>query len=470
MAPKESTKQLRRGWPLTDAAAAPSKVLTVAQELMEGIFLPPPVSVGVTLDGSPTGLRITGDPAAARADFEELPDREFISATINATFPNEGNLTLQASFNFITPSLSVAVQNTTPDRAEHLFSLLRDRFPRAAGPSFDELERKEKDLLRLKELLDRALALEQEAHASLSRTKEAEGQALTTSEKLTQTSNEATGLRDSAKAATDASSQAQTESTQRLAEIRNLKAQVEADRETVQKGRDDVGAIQAQIRQFFLEIDAYKKDMTAQKQRGEEFLKSFTDQTSAVINQNQALQEEIEIHLLKAVGASLFGSFEKRKQNIVKSKWTWAALTALAIAAQVVAVIWLAREAGLDSSADAPFYARPMFIMKATISVPIVFLIGFCIRQYGRERDVEEIYAFKSALSFSLAPYLDLVRELVAKGAKDSHTEFVIKTVGQIFESPLERLRPERRASQRDVTLYQDLLEKAIRIIEKSGG
>jgi hypothetical protein len=81
----------------------------------------------------------------------------------------------------------------------------------------------------------------------------------------------------------------------------------------------------------------------------------------------------------------------------------------------------------------------PVFYLKLSISLPIIYAITFCSLQYSRERRLEEEYAFKSSISISLEPYQKLVEGLVNKQNPEEvakYTAFIIESVGRVFTSP----------------------------------
>ena len=88
---------------------------------------------------------------------------------------------------------------------------------------------------------------------------------------------------------------------------------------------------------------------------------------------------------------------------------------------------------------------------------------------YARERDYEELYVFKSSLSFSLSPYLDLVKKLneESETTNGEHRKFVIVTIKQIFENPLPARMETLLKGNADTNLLKDLLDRIIKIIER---
>ena len=101
-----------------------------------------------------------------------------------------------------------------------------------------------------------------------------------------------------------------------------------------------------------------------------------------------------------------------------------------------------------------------VFGLRFLASAPILGMLFYCLKQYGRERDFEESYAFKSALSFSLKPYLDLVESL-RDTAQVDYQNFATSTIAQIFENTIEKRETcaSRRAWRQDLKDLAELLK-----------
>ena len=416
----------------------------------------------ITFSGGAFPIQLTGPPSQVRTEFEQLSDKRFTSVNFKGVFPNANNLNITISANLSNGNINVSIQNGTDEHAEKLFQIALQSFPRATGPSDQEIEQQ---LLRLSALIkeaEKAVEASKKAQQSSRATEEYKDK----SEKLLSIIQAAHSEFD--KLLNNLKQLAQ-EGAQRANEIANFKNQVQVDRDTTEKLRNDIGAIEAKIREFFNEIETNKKAITEAKNLADITVKACKEETDKIIQKNQKLQIETKDHLLKAVGASLFSAFEKRKKRIEVSKWIWAGLTALAIVAQVIVIIWIANHVQ-SLPTDVPFYKIPSFLLRITVSIPILFFIGYSIHQYAREREYEELYGFKSSLSFSLSPYLDLVRKLQEEGrdANKEHLKFVIETIKQIFENPLtHQIEGSSKGKSIDTNIVKELLDRVIKIIEK---
>ena len=80
--------------------------------------------------------------------------------------------------------------------------------------------------------------------------------------------------------------------------------------------------------------------------------------------------------------------------------------------------------------------AQATFTLKVLATLLGLVVLGFCASQYGKERSLEEQYAFKSTLSLSLTPYKDVLEALIKSEATDTQIEFFVGGVQEIFSKP----------------------------------
>jgi hypothetical protein len=170
----------------------------------------------------------------------------------------------------------------------------------------------------------------------------------------------------------------------------------------------------------------------------ETFKTTKTGELDAFEGRLKEIEKDIVEKLSKATGITLFHAFEKRQEQI-KGHWIW-----LGIAAAVLGlVIWLTSVfVNGNTNTNAAFY------IKLTLGLPAVVFAGFALQQYGKERRLKEEYAFKSSISLSLVAYRELVEQAVATlGPEDKvkFADFLVKSIGVIFDSPTERVFGTRR-------------------------
>lgn len=171
--------------------------------------------------------------------------------------------------------------------------------------------------------------------------------------------------------------------------------------------------------------------------RSEETIEANHKKTEELIADLAKLKDQIREQIQQATGFQLFGAFQARQNEIAKSKniWVYAITALVAISAGVT--IWIAHEAQFYSVNNFAFW------VKLSLTVPLGFAITFCTVQYGRERRLEEEYAFKSSVSVSLNPYRDLVHSILEKDGQvdqSKYTDFVIGSVTNVFTPPTDKV------------------------------
>lgn len=75
------------------------------------------------------------------------------------------------------------------------------------------------------------------------------------------------------------------------------------------------------------------------------------------------------------------------------------------------------------------------FLLKITVSFPIIFAVWFSGMQYNKERRIVEEYAFKSATSKSLSAFSETLNSTNPKGVIETH-KFLMETITKIFIPP----------------------------------
>lgn len=456
-------------WIVARNAATADAFLTFAENLPT-LSATAPSDTQIVFSGSPLGLQLSGSPSAVRADFDSLVDKRFLTATITATYPLSSSSRLTVAFNFPLLQLTASIPNVQSTQAEELFTDIRERFPAGRGPQQTELEAR---AMKLARLLQEAQDLISAADSVRLRQDEVE-QLLAEVQTAAETAE--TRLGKIATHASTAEEQRELVESDRqdvareLAAIKILREEIVAARDSVGESKTNVDALEKSITDFNDEIEAGEERLKALHSSANAIVKQYSEQTAVIVNENVALEKQIREQLLKAAGGTLFGAFDERRRQVTKSKYVWATAAVASFLLQAAAVVYLAYEARDTATRMVQkggsqwlLYSNPLFILKATAAIPIIALIVFCVRQYAHERSVEETYAFKSALSFSLVPYLDLVSKLIGDEQAAPHAEFTIRTIGQIFE---ERIGQSVDSVGSGASVSKELIEKVTKLVE----
>jgi hypothetical protein len=170
--------------------------------------------------------------------------------------------------------------------------------------------------------------------------------------------------------------------------------------------------------------------------RSEETIEANHTKSEGLVAELVKLKDQIKEQIQQATRFQLFGAFQSRQNEIAKSKNLWVYAIAGLVAISAGVTIWIAHEAQFYSANNFAFW------VKLSLTVPLGYAITFCTVQYGRERRLEEEYAFKSSISVSLNPYRDLVLSILKDDKLDQskYAEFVISSVTNVFTPPTDKV------------------------------
>lgn len=187
----------------------------------------------------------------------------------------------------------------------------------------------------------------------------------------------------------------------------------------------------------------------------------FDLKTSNIITKNTELQKKVNSLLEGANAGRLYKSFHWRKRQLEKGLWFW--LTGIAIINISLVILTLLILNGNDSIGIEKLDStnlNGMFYMKLLISIPLIILDFFFIKQYNSRRDLIEKYSFKSVLSLSILAYNEMLKE-----NKDDEVsqQFIIETVERIYESPFET----KKLTKKELDIVNSLAKKGLEHLDK---
>lgn len=195
----------------------------------------------------------------------------------------------------------------------------------------------------------------------------------------------------------------------------------------------ELAALEARIKEFYATIEQNRIRIEEINTKAQLSVQQNTDKTNTLISQLKDLELQISDAIQKATGFSLFTSFQTRKEEIQRSKLSWAvAILGLVVASIGLSLVILLTTKEIETA----------FWIKLSMSLPLIYAITFCTVQYSRERRLEEEYAFKSNISVSLVPYKDFLYNMLDKQQpieKSQFTAFIIDSITKIYTPPSER-------------------------------
>jgi hypothetical protein len=248
---------------------------------------------------------------------------------------------------------------------------------------------------------------------------------------------------ESEKTTKDLTASIQTNIEEAAEKLSNLVSSTKANITTFQNG------VQGELTEALKQVDASSAELVTQStekiealeiqlgKRSEETIGENKKRTDELIAELATLKDQVRAQIQQATGFTLFGAFQSRQNKIVDSKKWWVVAIAVLVLVSIGVTSLIAYEAKFYNAHDFAFW------IKLSLTIPLGYAIAFCTVQYGRERRLEEEYAFKASISVSLTPYRELIHSILEKdGAVDKgkYTDFVIESVKNVFTSPTDRV------------------------------
>ncbi|PHR71882.1 MAG: hypothetical protein COA67_05690 [Lutibacter sp.] len=186
----------------------------------------------------------------------------------------------------------------------------------------------------------------------------------------------------------------------------------------------------------------------------------FSDKTDNIVTKNETLQEKINSLLEGANAGELYKAFNSRKKEIEESlnKWLFG-IVAINVFLVFFTLLIINGSEFLGIKELSTTTMDSAFYLKLFISIPLLFLDWFIIRQYNQRKDLAEKYAFKSVLSLSLLAYNEMMVD-----HKDNKVslEFISSTVEKIYQSPFNA----KDLTKSELAVLNKLAEKGLEKIE----
>ena len=201
--------------------------------------------------------------------------------------------------------------------------------------------------------------------------------------------------------------------------------------------KNELEAIRSQSDKLFLEISRLKDDSNS-------FLKDIknaklqAEESTNKIKEYEKESQEFKLKIAEiweiATGSGLSNSFGKRKKELLIGTGAWVLILILGVIGYVALLVWIYHETfrnGTPTIDVAAWY-------RLTLTLPVLFLIGFASIQYSKERNILEKYAFKSATALALEAYTYLLTDKFVKFEKEI-VKFVLNAMTMIYKEPYDK-------------------------------
>ncbi|SHJ40302.1 hypothetical protein SAMN02745146_3048 [Hymenobacter daecheongensis DSM 21074] len=145
-------------------------------------------------------------------------------------------------------------------------------------------------------------------------------------------------------------------------------------------------------------------------ERFAEILQNATEKEALILSRQQRIDELLGF----AADSALGGTFSRRQKELVWPVRIWAVV---AIAAAVFALWWVLHIFTQFPSHGDGGFSWSVTLLNVVRTSPAFALLFFAIAQYNKERNLQEEYAFKAAVSMTVTGYSDMIDSEAEKTA-----------------------------------------------------
>lgn len=214
--------------------------------------------------------------------------------------------------------------------------------------------------------------------------------------------------------------------------------------------------IKDKLSQIESDLIEYQEDFSKIKADDKTLSESLTEQLSTAQENleeakagNEYIQSQKEL-ITKLIGMAADGSlgykFDRRKVDLekgIKYFWRWA--VPISIFAALTWVFLVFSHPSLTANLGNPWVNLIVNVIK---TAPAWILVGFVFTQYGKERTLQEEYAFKSAIAMTLTAYSEMLSgdDGGSAVAKSSKQEMLLKSIENIYTQPISNHEKQEKS------------------------
>jgi hypothetical protein len=223
-----------------------------------------------------------------------------------------------------------------------------------------------------------------------------------------------------------------SEIEQSLQSIKNTESQVEVVSENVKIAEQDIETRKLSITTFASNIDEHKIAIEAIESQA----KKIINQDSKIKNMIEQAEAALQLNSAQGISGAFASQYTLANNNKILYGWAAGAF------GFVIGAIWLTVALITETRLKVP----NMEINPLIAQYPWIILVGravsvsiclsaaaFCARQYTKQKNIAEDYAYKSVLSKSIVAFTKEIRKVDEEKA----TEYLTTVLEEIHKDPL---------------------------------
>lgn len=194
---------------------------------------------------------------------------------------------------------------------------------------------------------------------------------------------------------------------------------INQDRKTFDELRGDIATVRQQVSDEFDQLSEHRIAFDG-------LVASAREAETHILDQEERIMTLVGF----AADGTLGGVFNNRKKELQWSVGLWIGLSLASVA---LAVYWVLYVFQKTPSQDHNGVNWLILLANVVRTSPMFVLVYFCLSQYTKERNIQEEYAFKSAVSMTVTAYADMI----GTGEVNERVKMLMDTIQRIYVPPV---------------------------------
>lgn len=245
--------------------------------------------------------------------------------------------------------------------------------------------------------------------------------------------------------------------------INTLSTQAEESSTNINKKQESIEASESTINEFVKEIKSRSKELeeqSAQTKAYEQKLNEFTNRHNSSLSDAESLINSAREALQYSTAKGMSEAFQTQ-YNAAKNGWVifgWISGAIIFVILTIAIGVWIV--VGSEQSTSANGINITSLIGRISM-IPLT-LTGamFCARQYVKQKNIIEDYAYKTVLTKSIVAFSEEFK------GKEQYSQYIETVLREIHQDPLRQRGKDREKDKDEVDLKGviGLLEKTIEL------
>lgn len=211
-----------------------------------------------------------------------------------------------------------------------------------------------------------------------------------------------------------------------LGVLSQVEKDIEASQKKIKSDRKAFDALQAEITSVRQKISDDFDQLSEHRIEYDGLIVTAREAKEHILDQEERIMTLIGF----AADGTLGGVFNNRKKELQWPVYLW---TVLSLASVGLAVFWILYVFKQTPSQDHNGINWLILAANVVRTSPVFLLVYFCLSQYTKERNIQEEYAFKAAISMTVTAYADMI----GNGEVNERVKMLMDTIQRIYVPPV---------------------------------